>query len=436
MEELSPIISSSGKTRIEDMVYCSSLEEGKVNFISHLNNTLEFYEYKNDQLTKIAGQTQLVGFIVDFVDQNSDGKVDLQGDYTLLSNMGNYTFTNSGYPINGNFNVRAKRIVDFNRDGIFDIVSSSVSFSSGTVTINLLDSERKLVDKIAFPETGLIEAVKVVDINNDGLWDIVYTTKKFGDDRLIIQKNIGNNSFSKQDIKLGSTGEELEMGDIDGDTFLDIFITGFSGGDIILYKNENGTFSKEETLVETESIYTIKLNDFDMDGNLDIVYLENLNFDSIGIVVGKGSGTTTFSNFTTIGRVAFEGTSGQSTQAYENWMSIYDYDKDGDMDILVNAILEKKFVAFDNQLIKSFTKEIAEKDGLRIYPNPGTSTINIDDLEKFEYIDIFNINGDYLKNIRLFGNFKIDVDDLSSGVYIFKFYDKKDAVAFRKFIKY
>ena len=74
IEDLMPKISSSGTTRIEDIVYCSSLEDGKVNFISHINDKLEFYEYYNNQLTKIPGQTPLNGYIVDFVDQNSDGK--------------------------------------------------------------------------------------------------------------------------------------------------------------------------------------------------------------------------------------------------------------------------------------------------------------------------------------------------------------------------
>ena len=71
-----------------------------------------------------------------------------------------------------------------------------------------------------------------------------------------------------------------------------------------------------------------------------------------------------------------------------------------------------------------------------IYPNPGTNTIKLCNSDKFESIDILSVNGVFLKDIRLFSNSKIEVDDLSFGVYIFKFYDKKDAIAFRKFIKY
>ncbi|MBK8698588.1 MAG: T9SS type A sorting domain-containing protein [Saprospiraceae bacterium] len=433
--DLMPVISSGGSIRLEDMVYCRSLEDGKVNFIAHMNGKLEFYEYDNHQLTKMAGQTPFPGIIVDFVDQNWDGKVDIQGNFELLSNAGNYNFTNIGYPIDGNWNVRANRIVDFDEDGNYDIVSSSVSFSSGAVNINLLGGNRKLLNKITFPEVGLITTVKVIDINNDDLLDVVYTTKKFGDDKLIIQTNEGDGSFDKQEIKVSYTGEQLEFGDINKDAFLDIIITGFSGTDILVFNSLNGTFGNKVVLTNSGEIYNIKLNDFDNDGNLDIVYLENMNFDSVNIVVGKGTGTNTFDNMTSIGKIAFDGYNTQTPQALENWMSIYDYDQDGDSDILVNAILEKKYVAFDNLRISTDTKDNYKETDVHFYPNPGVNIIQIQNENEFDRLEIYNMQGKMVSHYNLMGSSEIDVQNLTRGLYFFKF-SNGEKFTVHKFTKY
>jgi hypothetical protein len=436
IDDLMPIISANGGISLEDIVYCSSLETGKVNFVSHINGKLEFYEYDNFQVSKISGQLPMSTFIVDFVDQNFDGKLDIQGNYDLLINNGNYNFTNSGYPVNGNWNIRAQRIVDFNKDGNFDIISSSISFSSGTLNINFLGPDRKLLDKISFSEAGLIKAVKVLDINKDGLLDLVYTTKKFGDDKLIIQRNLGNNNFIKQEIKVSNTGEQLELGDINNDGFPDIFITGFNGTDIVVFTNVNGAFNNKESLLNTESIFTIKLDDLDQDGKLDIVYLEDVDFDSLSIVVAFGTGSNTLGAVKTIGRVAFKGgTTGQSLQIYENWLSLFDYDKDGDKDILVNAILEKQFVVFDNNLFTSSTLETDEKKDIIIYPNPGMNIIKVDDVGKYEYMEILNINGQILKVVSFNANPEIDLADLRSGIYFFRLIGKSGTSSTMKFIK-
>lgn len=434
IDNLSPTISSTNSVKIEEMIYCTSLELGKVNFISHLMGKLEIYEYTNSILSKVTPEIPLSTFIVDFVDQNLDGKTDIVGNYDVLLSNGNNSFTNDGYPINGNWNKRARRIFDINKDGNFDIISASVVNPS--LDINFLDKSRNLIDEMKFPESGTIESVILGDVNNDGLVDIIYTTTEFGDDKLIIQTNQGNNIFSRQEIKVISTGSELVLGDLDNDRFIDIIISGFIGTDIIWYKNTNGIFNEKSTVIESEIIFTIKVDDLDKDSNLDIVYLENMNFDSINIVVLKGLGTGKFGTKKIIGRVAFEAAGGQSNQAYENWFSIFDYDKDGDKDILVNALLEKQFVAFDNLLITSSTQELNDFNYIQIHPNPANDFVHINSIDEYRSIEIVDINGKIIEKISDFSNNKIDLNRLNSGIYFLKFYTSESHFLSRKLIKY
>lgn len=434
IDNLSPTISSTNSVKIEEMIYCTSLELGKVNFISHLMGKLEIYEYTNSILSKVTPEIPLSTFIVDFVDQNLDGKTDIVGNYDVLLSNGNNSFTNDGYPINGNWNKRARRIFDINKDGNFDIISASVVNPS--LDINFLDKSRNLIDEMKFPESGTIESVILGDVNNDGLVDIIYTTTEFGDDKLIIQTNQGNNIFSRQEIKVISTGSELVLGDLDNDRFIDIIISGFIGTDIIWYKNTNGIFNEKSTVIESEIIFTIKVDDLDKDSNLDIVYLENMNFDSINIAVLKGLGTGKFGPKKIIGRVAFEAAGGQSNQAYENWFSIFDYDKDGDKDILVNALLEKQFVAFDNLLITSSTQELNDFNYIQIHPNPANDFVHINSIDEYRSIEIVDINGKIIEKISDFSNNKIDLNRLNSGIYFLKFYTSESHFLSRKLIKY
>lgn len=434
IDNLSPTISSSNAVKIEEMIYCTSLELGKVNFISHLMGKLEIYEYTNSVLSKVTPEIPLSTFIVDFVDQNLDGKTDIVGNYDVLLSNGNNSFTNDGYPINGNWNKRARRIFDIDKDGNYDIISASVVNPS--LDINFLDKSRNLIDEMKFPESGTIESVNLGDVNNDGLVDIIYTTTEFGDDKLIIQTNQGNNIFSRQEIKVISTGSELVLGDLDNDGFIDIIISGFIGTDIIWYKNTNGIFNEKSTVIESEIIFTIKVDDLDKDSNLDIVYLENMNFDSINIVVLKGLGTGKFGPKKIIGRVAFEAAGGQSNQAYENWFSIFDYDKDGDKDILVNAILEKQFVAFDNLLITSSNEEINEINTIHIYPNPVNDFLKIENNEEYKSVEIVDINGKTIEIINTIKDNKIFVDKLNSGMYILRLLNNKRNYISKTFVKY
>ena len=69
---------------------------------------------------------------------------------------------------------------------------------------------------------------------------------------------------------------------------------------------------------------------------------------------------------------------------------------------------------------------------VKIYPNPVSSRLMIDGLDNIERIDVYSLNGSYLKQVN--GQSFVDVDDLRTGFYMLKIYTAKNVFSAR-FIK-
>jgi cell division protein FtsL len=71
-----------------------------------------------------------------------------------------------------------------------------------------------------------------------------------------------------------------------------------------------------------------------------------------------------------------------------------------------------------------------------MYPNPAHDevTVEINDLTE-AYLELFNLNGQLLKKQMLTNDTKINISELTKGVYIFKV-SGKEGMAVQKVIKY
>jgi PKD repeat protein len=80
---------------------------------------------------------------------------------------------------------------------------------------------------------------------------------------------------------------------------------------------------------------------------------------------------------------------------------------------------------------------IDKKSGkFRLYPNPAMDIVNVDfDFEDNATVEIYNLNGDIIKTVRLNNESpSVRVNDLSPGAYILKLISREETV-FNKFIK-
>ncbi|MCH2215411.1 MAG: T9SS type A sorting domain-containing protein [Flavobacteriales bacterium] len=63
---------------------------------------------------------------------------------------------------------------------------------------------------------------------------------------------------------------------------------------------------------------------------------------------------------------------------------------------------------------------------LKLYPNPTSSAFSIENADLVERVQIFDVSGKLIKEIQGFGINLISVDDLKTGNYIVRMWDKKN----------
>ncbi len=180
----------------------------------------------------------------------------------------------------------AIEIADFNGDGYHDIFS--LNSDEGTfysVVKGLKNGDFSKAPKL---EIGDTENIIVADLNNDGLEDIV-ATSRFGTSVLIKTQN----GFFADTQNLPHGGDSIAMGDFDHDGMPDL-VTSLSFNNMLhLYAgNGDGTFTPKTSLDVGDGAIpsNLKIADLNGDGNIDIV-TANYGNDSISAFWGKGDST-------------------------------------------------------------------------------------------------------------------------------------------------
>lgn len=434
IENLNAPLASNGGIYVEDIVHCVNLEEGTINFVSYIDEEITVYEYDGSSVNQVGSATGLVNFITDFFDYDADGDKDIFGLAQVLTNDGNGQFNTLVSPVlNGNFSGGTiRRILDFNQDGIADAIN--IASNTETIYIYILNEYHEITNTISFDSDEELHTVQAVDLNSDGFLDVVYTIDDFGDNRLVVQINNSDNTFSEQNIGVQNTGSFIEYGDFDGDNDIDILITGFNGNDFEILENLDGTtFGEDEQVINSEGIFGLKTGDLDKDGFTDIAYLEG-GFDSLRVMVATSNGDNTFEQPRLIGKVVGGIYNGSSQQPFEDWLSLFDYDNDDDLDVLVNAIFEGQYVVFENMGTVSNTNPY-EINAFDIYPNPVQGTLAFDTDVNVNKVEIIDVTGKIVTSVSGLNLRQIDTSQLTHGVYTAKIYAQNYEAQSKLFVK-
>ena len=132
------------------------------------------------------------------------------------------------------------------------------------------------------------ENVVAADFNNDGILDLA-VVDNFDS---VVNVFIGNGDGTFQDFVsygIDDAGDDISVGDFDGDGKLDIVVTAFNSVDL-LRGNGDGTFQKEDTIFDGVNPVGLAVADLNHDGKLDVV-IADIGSDQIQVLIGNGDGT-------------------------------------------------------------------------------------------------------------------------------------------------
>ncbi len=172
------------------------------------------------------------------------------------------------------------------------------------------------------------------DVDNDGDLDIYITsgsTNRFGCGQYRLYFNDGSGFFTdvtSTHLPIGAVCSNMDciFGDIDGDFDLDVKTASTGSNNSRLYRNDGtGVFSLVTTIPGDSSCYSYDFGDINGDGDLDL----------IGINAGSGSTELLLEND---GTGAFTNISSQispNLSADDNDSKFFDYDNDGDLDLII-----------------------------------------------------------------------------------------------------
>lgn len=487
----------------------------------------EFIRNMNDRITT-ANDGKHSGSTTTIFDANNDGKYDmLIGDvtcnnlYLVVNGTDNInpvmTQTIYNYPVSHPINIEvfpASYVLDVNNDGLKDLIattnSSNASLNNGHIQLYTNDSTSG-IDHFDFQTDNFLlsEMIDVaegsapcfVDYNNDGLLDIVISNTGYWQGSsiykpgLALYKNIGTTALAKYELQtrdwfgfsaLNIANMAPSFGDLDNDGDLDM-ICGANDGTLHYFVN-NAVNNAEMSLqyvsnffggIDVGNFSAPFIYDFDNDGKKEIIVgerLDNINlFTNTGTIANPLYTLTTDSLYKINLRSISGYPSGRSrliiqtlrandqprilisngnsriyimdyfdadytknigspidsidlqSGSFSNsnggfYFSLTDLNADNKPELVAGTPQGGLFMYRNTSLNVGIKNDIKKLD-VSVYPNPASENIFVQSNgnEKIQQIQLFDINSKLILSINEENTFfKIDSRNLPHGMYILK----------------
>ncbi|WP_169815719.1 T9SS type A sorting domain-containing protein [Pseudotamlana agarivorans] len=322
-----------------------------------------------------------------FLDLNNDDSIDFT--FTTSSNQNDMILINHNIndPVDKTICIQQAitpndfSVIDMNGDGVEDLCvgKSGLGFFEKTPN-NELSEMQNLIGVEANPNTVSYPNYNIIDFNNDGIGDVI--DFESSTDSVKLFKNSGNDNFEFiQSLNLPNNffATDVYFADIDGDFYKDlIFYNTFDytyNSGIYWVKNIDGVdFGTLQPLiingVETISPVTFAFDDFNNDGETDILIL-NYYFQENGEWI-------TEVNLLENQGAKFSGKSlAKFTGDYANSnLKIKDFDQDGDLDFFVYNIDTNQYYDYPLLFFKN--------DGQNNFDSIMIENLNIEDVEFYD----------------------------------------------------
>ncbi|WP_340113400.1 FG-GAP-like repeat-containing protein [Maribellus mangrovi] len=292
-------------------------------------------------------------------DYDNDGYPDLfltNAFYNeLYHNNKDGTFTNvtasAGFPEEDKCYHTHALWFDFDNDSFLDLYLTSIFNCNGSFYRNNQDGTfTEMTDQVGLGGSGQASWMAVPwDINEDGYQDL-YVTRDFGSPNECFI-NVNGESFVNKvaDYGLqdeGKDGMGIALSDFNNDGLVDLFITNINESS--LYKQTStGVFENvaaDLDVEKTDWAWGCQFRDFDHDLDLDLMVLNGFN---------NKAENRYYENQSETGQEAFSEKGveyGFGELSFSNCLATFDYDLDGDLDILISKT-DDNLQLIENQLI-------------------------------------------------------------------------------------
>jgi len=268
-------------------IVSASKGDSKIAWIKNMNGTGDF----SDQL--IISNQMPVAFSVVVADFDLDNDMDvlatsLSGDRIVLfensDSNGNFIEQQDvSYRVDGPKGIVA---ADFDNDGDWDI-AAAVSIDDDIVWF---ENGKACFVPHQLSEGHIVTSVISGDVNDDGNEDVIYS--EHGGIYALINMDGGETFVELPIYEESYNVQTIKLNDLDNDGDLDLVVADWLGDEFYWFKNENGDFG-DPIFIDTQSGAPCYLNvtDVDNDGDLDLMIAI---LDSQQIAVYYNDGTTNF----------------------------------------------------------------------------------------------------------------------------------------------
>ena len=354
---------------------------------------------------------------------------------------------------------------DFDNDGDQDLILNGQN--NGSLLCELYRNDNQTFVAMNPGFVRVLGIQKWLDVDNDGFQDVVFSgvMDSLWVDTTIIYRNNGNSTFSYFPSNLPPlTTTGMEIADCNNDSLPDIFIVATAPGGMpvsaLFTNNGNGNFTMDTTSFMQIFAGAVKWGDAENDGDMDLLYdgilIDNSAYTLIYLNDGSGNFIEQSTNlpgtgepgsvdwadidndgdldvllseylFRNDGNGLFNDISPWAAHSYYAIPAMFmDYDLDGDADIFMLSFFGiSNSNIFRNELVTGISG-ISSFTNLSVYPNPSNGVFSIStDFDQIKSCRLFSLDGKMIQSFHVSNFSKVDIGDLSPGVYIFEVSDGK-----------